>query len=123
MFSILKIIIKKCSFFLLVLALFFLSCQSNSSKKLISELPDSGSLLSKEITLDSTVLIPSKILLFPDMAVIFDNGKEALFKVYSLPDLSFLYSFGEKGEGPDEFHYLDVNSMQTINNDLILVYG
>lgn len=115
---------KRGILFLSFLALFFLSCQSNeSSKKLITEIPDSGSLLSKELTLDSAVLIPSKILLFPDKAVIFDNGKEALFKVYSLPDLTFLYSFGKLGEGPDEFRTVSINSLQTLENDLVVVSG
>ncbi|SHN29206.1 TolB-like 6-blade propeller-like [Cyclobacterium lianum] len=107
-----------------VLALFFLSCQSNdSSKRLISEIPDSGSLVSKEITLDSTVLIPSKMLVFPDKAVIFDNGKEDLFKVYRLPEFTFLYSFGEIGEGPNEFSYVNENSVQAMDDHLVVVSG
>ncbi|AKP50412.1 BF3164 family lipoprotein [Cyclobacterium amurskyense] len=105
-------------------ALFLLSCQSNdSSKKLIRELPDSGSLISKEIAMDSTVLIPSKILVYPDKAVILDNGKESLFKVFSLPDFSLLYSFGKLGEGPDEFSYVNVNSLQEKGDDMVVVSG
>jgi hypothetical protein len=105
-------------------ALFLLSCQSNdSSKKLISEFPDSGSLISKEIAMDSTVLIPSKILVFPDKAVILDNGKESLFKVFSLPDFSLLYSFGKQGEGPDEFSFVSANSLQKRGDDLVVISG
>lgn len=107
-----------------VLALLFFSCQSGeSSKKLIREIPDSGNLISKEITLADGALLPSKILLFEDKAVIFDNKKEDLFKVYRLPDFSFLYSFGKIGEGPDEFRFVDTNSLQTQEDNLIVVSG
>ncbi|WP_209331284.1 BF3164 family lipoprotein [Lunatimonas salinarum] len=124
MYSLQRAIYCKKKILLPVLVLFFHSCQSNdSSKKLISEIPDSGSLLSKEITLDSTVLIPAKILVFPDKAVIFDNGKEDLFKVYRLPEFTFLYSFGEIGEGPNEFSYVNENSLQAMDDNLVVVSG
>jgi len=73
--------------------------------------------------LDSTVLIPAKILVFPDKAVIFDNGKEDLFKVYRLPEFTFLYSFGEIGEGPNEFSYVNENSLQAMDDNLVVVSG
>jgi len=107
-----------------ILAMICLSCQSNEpSIKIINEVPDSGDLLSKEITLDSTILIPSKILIYSDLAIIFDYGKEALFKVHRLPDFTFLYSFGKLGEGPDEFPSISENSLQINGRDLAVVSG
>jgi hypothetical protein len=60
---------------------------------------------------------------FPDKAVIFDNGKEDLFKVYRLPEFTFLYSFGEIGEGPNEFSYVNENSLQAMADNLVVVSG
>lgn len=122
MISFWRNIYKRKSFLISVFTLYFFSCQSNeSSKKVIREIPDSGNLISKEITLAKAALLPSKILLFEDKAVIFDNKKEELFKVYSLPDFSFLYSFGKIGEGPDEFRFVDANSLQRLENNLVVV--
>ena len=124
MFSFSKNISKRACLFLHLLALLGFSCQSNiSSKKLVTEIPESGVLLSKEITLGNSALLPSKILPFPDKAIIFDNGKEDLFKVYRLPEFTFLYSFGEIGEGPNEFFYVNENSLQAMEDNLVVASG
>lgn len=38
-------------------------------------------------------------------AVVFSQKTDSVFFVYRLPDFEYLYSFGAKGEGPDDFSY------------------
>lgn len=106
----------------LILALY--SCQpQEEGKKIISRVPESGTLKSKEVVLSNAALMPSKIVTFADKAVIFDQGKENLFKVYNLPDLSFLYAFGDIGEGPDEFRSVNGNSLKAHGESLFVLSG
>lgn len=38
-----------------------------------------------------------------DRLVVCQPDMEQMFSVYRLPDIDYLYSFGRKGQGPDEF--------------------
>ncbi|MFO7825577.1 MAG: BF3164 family lipoprotein [Cyclobacterium sp.] len=110
--------------FLAGLFLFFISCQSkDSSKRILDEVPNAVGLESKELSLDNFPLLPSKLILLSEKAVIFNNAKKDLFKVYSLPSFDFLFSFGEIGEGPNEFSFVDPNSVQTLNENLVIFSG
>lgn len=106
----------------LILALY--SCQPHEEgKKIISRVPESGTLVSKEVALSNAALMPYKIVVSADKAVILDQGKENLFKVYNLPDLSFLYAFGDIGEGPDEFQFVNGNSLKIHGEHLVVLSG
>ncbi len=105
-----------------ILALY--SCQSQEEgKKIISEIPESGTLKSSEVSLANAALMPYKIVASADKAVVLDQGKENLFKVYALPDFSFLYTFGDIGEGPDEFQFVNGNSLKIHGEQLVVLSG
>ncbi|NHE59178.1 hypothetical protein [Cyclobacterium plantarum] len=71
-----------------ILALF--SCQPREEgKKIIRQIPESGTLKSREVGLANAALMPYKIVVSADKAEVLDQGKENLFKVYDLPDFSF----------------------------------
>jgi hypothetical protein len=52
--------------------------------------------------------------------VISDAEEDAIFKIFSLPELEFLYSWGNRGQGPDEFQYVPLNEINTSENILII---
>lgn len=48
------------------------------------------------------------------------NRNDSIFSVYKLPELDFLYSFGQKGRGPDEFPNITFNSINVQGNNLLV---
>lgn len=52
--------------------------------------------------------------------VVSENKDHGIFNVFSLPNLDFLYSWGDQGKGPDEFSSLSFNSINVSNDQLIL---
>lgn len=100
------------------------SCQPREEgKKIIRQIPESGTLKSREVALANAALMPYKIVVSADKAVILDQGKENLFKVYNLPDFSFQYAFGDIGEWPDEFHFVNGNSLKMHGDQLVVLSG
>ncbi len=54
-----------------------------------------------------------------DKAVVFSPLSENVFYVYKLPEFSFLYSLGQKGEGPGDFSdFMKFPDGNIMNNDL-----
>jgi hypothetical protein len=102
----------------------FFSCQPREEgKKVIHRIPESGTLQSREVGLANAALMPYKIVVSANKAVVLDQGKENLFKVYNLPDFSFQYAFGDIGEGPDEFQFVNGNSLQMHGEHLMVLSG
>lgn len=89
----------------------------------MQDFPELSTLRSEERSLSDFPLLPSKLLAMNDKAIVFDNGETGLFKVYSLPDFGFLYSFGEIGEGPDQLKFVDQNSLQVHNQAIVVFTG
>ncbi|WP_162342598.1 TolB-like 6-bladed beta-propeller domain-containing protein [Cyclobacterium salsum] len=105
-----------------ILALY--SCHpQEEGKKIIRQIPESGTLKSSEVSLANAALMPYKIVASADKAVVLDQGKENLFKVYTLPDFSFQYAFGDIGEGPDEFQFVNGNSLKIHGEHLVVLSG
>lgn len=54
-----------------------------------------------------------------DKAVVFSPLTEDVFYVYKLPEFRFLYSFGQKGEGPEDFsEFMRLTENNLMNDDL-----
>lgn len=49
------------------------------------------------------ILYPLNIMVSEDRLVVCQPDMEQMFSVYRLPDIDYLYSFGRKGQGPNEF--------------------
>ena len=63
----------------------------------------------EKITCDSIaieqILQPVEWTPVDGKAIIFSPKSDSVFYVYRLPDFKYLYSFGSKGEGPEDFRY------------------
>lgn len=67
------------------------------------------------------LLRPRQIVNIQDkFLVIFDNVGEGIFKVFSLPNLEYLYSWGQEGKGPNEFSFITFNFLDTERDNLVL---
>ena len=62
------------------------------------------------------------IISIGDQYLILTNSQEnSLFKVYALPDLTFLYSWGKQGRGPDEFLVAPITNLNQVD-ERVYVY-
>lgn len=93
-----------------------LSCAGKKSAEEVAY-QDLDSSYSTDIAFDKTdtlhadsvsineVIQPVEWVVTDDKMVINTPKSENVFYVYGLTDFNFLYSFGQKGEGPDEFRF------------------
>lgn len=100
-----------------------LSCNSNSSKNVVLlDLPENANYIKGNIkNSEVEILNPNGMTVCDDYLVVFDNVQERIFKVYKLPELNYLYSWGTKGRGPEEFVNIDDSSIREYNNHLELM--
>jgi len=96
------------TFFLVLL----IACNSNTSNKAnIIKLLPAVELKSTPIKIETDILIPSKMFLYNNMLITYENIPSGKFKVFSIPTLKFLYSFGITGNGPSDFENIDKESV------------
>lgn len=97
---------KRLAFFSFVVALFMAaSCQNSSDKNTVADFSEPELLtLSDSIAIDE-ILSPNGWQITDDKVVILSPKTEDQFFVYRLPEFEYLYSFGPKGEGPDDFGF------------------
>jgi hypothetical protein len=84
-------------------------------------LPDPIELKSTSTSIDTVLLIPNKIFIKNDKLIIFEPLTKDMFKVFDFPSLTFLHSFGDRGQGPNDF----ISNAVTIidnDNDLVEIY-
>lgn len=84
-------------------ALFFSSCRSGQGDA--SEDFASAELLAPDSIAIGQILQPMAWKISEDKAVLLSQKTDSAFFVYRLPAFEYLYSFGAKGEGPDDFSY------------------
>lgn len=98
------------------LFLFFLfACNSHVSRDGIAviEFPLKKEIKTAVILTDSVILAPDEMFIYNDQIWILQKKKQILFDVFSLPDGKYLYSKGTIGQGPNEFIFPVVNTIQT----------
>lgn len=116
-------VIKSNIIFILLLFLFLTSCdiKNNRNTFIVKGFPINIELNSTTIDIPINILAPSAITILEDKLLIFDNVKDSLFKVFNLPAIDYLYSYGNLGRGPDEFIFVNFHYIKAINNELELV--
>lgn len=98
--------------------LLLVQCRVDNKTIMIDDIVANDTLVSNSLKVKENILMPTKIFAIKDKLVVFDHTKNNIFKVFKTSDLEFIYSFGNKGKGPDEFAFIDPNSMKIINNEL-----
>jgi hypothetical protein len=104
----------------------FLSCSKSGSEEntiQVNALPYNTELKAAEHSFDAEANIynPGEITNVDDQyLVVSDAEDDAIFKVFSLPELVFLYAWGSQGQGPDEFEFVPLNEINTVNNELMV---
>ena len=84
-------------------ALILSSCRSGQGH--VKESFASAELLAPDSIAIEQILQPMAWKTSGDKAVLLSMKTDSAFFVYRLPAFEYLYSFGAKGEGPDDFSY------------------
>lgn len=107
----------------LSLSVTLLSCENKTSTHVRTfDLPEIAEYLKADIkNSEVTILNSTGMAICDDYLVILDDTQTDLFKVYKLPELDYLYSWGAQGKGPEEFIRVHGASLRGYKNQLELV--
>lgn len=113
----------KC-FLLIIILIFIQTCKYTPEYfQTTNALPIDYSFQGKTILINSELSNPTRIENINDNYIlVIDERQNGIFQVFRLPDLNFLYSWGNIGRGPNEFtsHYFSDQSLNIKKNQLIL---
>lgn len=86
-------------------------CSSKTEERQVV-LTSAKPLSMQAVTIDKDLLRPAKLKADEEKLIVFDVGNTDVFKVFSLPNLEYLYSFGNVGQGPGELTFVDKESLE-----------
>ncbi len=109
--------------FLLIVTGIFYGCKKHqdSNVKIIEDKEPKELLISKKQKIEVDCLLPIMISIVKDKLVIYNELKENMFSVFDLNDYTLLYQFGSLGRGPEEFQFIDRNSIREYKGNLTLL--
>lgn len=102
---------------LLLIALGLVACSSN--ERIYSEVKSFGKYEELEATVKKTpvsALVPRGMFTMADKLFLYKERDSVLFDVFKLPDCDYYCSAGKRGEGPNDFLFLDPRSFHTTEN-------
>lgn len=108
-------------FYLIFIILISCNQRENANKINIQEIIITDTLSAKVKEVDTRLLIPIKSLVVGDKFVVYDRIEDDMFKVFQLPELNYLYSFGKIGKGPNEFIRIPDSGINEYKNKLIII--
>lgn len=107
-----------------IVFIIFLMYSCNDTPKYVEKiqaLPIDTTIHAEVIPIEAELLKPTHIENINDnYLVIIDEKPKGIFQVFSLPNIDFLYSWGQKGRGPNEFSMTSFTSINVHKNQLIL---
>jgi len=110
---------KKINYYIILCFIISAGCMHESEDFVENAIDYGSELNASTIKLNEglSVLQPGAMVNVNDThLLISDVEEEEVFKVFRLPDLEYLYSWGKKGRGPDEFQFVPVTIVNTESN-------
>lgn len=108
---------------LLCVGLFIYSCSSKPNKlKTVKALPLENTLHAATVSVKPKIKFINVRNVFnvnDEYLVFLDRINKNIFKVFSLPELKFLYAWGRMGRGPHELSLVDFRQVRTYNGHLV----
>lgn len=98
-----------------------LSCYRTESVKRYSSFDEIVTLVSKKDTISNLLLYPRNLFICNHLLVVLNEKTDTLFQVFRLPDFRYEYSFGIKGDGPEDFNMPAINAVSYDENGFTLL--
>jgi hypothetical protein len=94
--------------------IFVISCKkSENINKVEIQLPEAQSLKLERKIVNVNLYRPWGIFIHQHKMIVYDKMKDSLFKVFDAQDLTYRYTFGSIGAGPDEFTFVSGTAMNS----------
>lgn len=94
--------------------LIFFSCSNNKKNEITLKSP--SSLIMEPVEIPKELFRPSKVIASEKHFIVFNNVDKQVFNVFS-PELELLYTFGDRGQGPNEFNQVIQESFELEGNE------
>jgi hypothetical protein len=109
--------------FLLIVTSMFCGCKKHQvpSVKIIENKEPKALLISKKQKIEVECLLPIMILTIGDKLVIYNEVEKDMFSVFGLDDYALLYQFGSSGKGPEDYQFIDRNTIREYKGNLTLL--
>ncbi|GHT74328.1 hypothetical protein AGMMS50262_07060 [Bacteroidia bacterium] len=89
---------------------------SNTETVIIDKFNIESNLDFETIEIPPLALSPSNIIISDDKLLLYQMKKDTLFDVFRLPECTYLYSDGFRGQGPNDFDNIDTRSLLSTSN-------
>lgn len=80
-------------------------------------------LKSDRIQVPSMLLYPRSLVLCDSNLIVFNEKMDTMFQCFHLPDLTFQYSFGTQGQGPNDFVLPSITPVKYQKNGFVVLDG
>lgn len=106
---------------MLLICLGFISCSLINKDEIVQAIDYDTDLNSEIYSYNKVSLLSLAdiVNVADEYLVISDSDTEGFIKVFKLPELEYLYSWGRQGRGPNEFEFIPLNEINTDGNNII----
>ena len=80
-------------------------------------------LKSGRVQVPSVLLYPRSLVLCDSNLIVFNEKMDTMFQCFHLPDLTFQYSFGTQGQGPNDFVLPSITPVKYQKNGFVMLDG
>jgi hypothetical protein len=77
---------------------------------------ETGELTASVHKIPISILLPRFMLIANDELFVYKEKEDKFFEIFHLPDCNYLCSAGDRGQGPNDFLFLDTRSFQPTEN-------
>ncbi len=101
--------------------LVLISCSLSEKDEIVQSIDYATDLKSKIVSYDSVSLLnlADIINVADEYLVLSDSESDGFIKVFKLPEMDYLYSWGMQGRGPNEFEFIPLNEINTEGDSII----
>lgn len=102
---------------IILISICFIACNTNDNKTLVvTEFPENISIDGTVKKIPVSIMLPRSMFITGERLTVYKERDQYLFDIFHLPDCSYQFSAGIKGQGPDDFILLDTRSFRQSKN-------
>lgn len=108
-------------FFYQLILVVFCSCNTRVDIQHYGDFQTKVQLKSEVMNVSPVLLYPRNVFLCDDNLIVFNEKEDTLFRLFHLPEMTYQYGFGMKGEGPSDFNLPSIKTVSTEKDGFTMV--